>query len=87
MGILARIGLGLSVSYGWQTVFNAFSALSIAVQVFGLPYAILLRIFNNAFGSLYAWLFDKIFEPILSALDNIIGSSVSKEQRDIKIME
>lgn len=87
MGILGGIGTGLSASYGWQTVFNAFSALAGAVQVLGLPYAIIFRIFNNAFGSIYAWLFDKIFEPILSALDHIIGSLKGKAQSDIKIME
>ena len=67
MGIIGGIGVGLSASYGWQTVFNAFSALSIAVPVFGLKYAILLRIFNNVFGSVYAWLFERIFEPAVSA--------------------
>lgn len=72
MGILGGIGTGLSASYGWQTVFNAFSSLAIAVPIFGLPYAILLRIFNNVFGSAYAWLFDRIFEPALSALTNIL---------------
>ncbi len=68
MGILGGIGTGLSASYGWQTIFNAFSSLAVAMPVFGLPYAILLRIFNNVFGTLYAWLFDRIFQPFLSRL-------------------
>lgn len=73
MGILGGIGTGLSASYGWQTIFNAFSAIAIAVPVFGLPYAILLRIFNNLFGSIYAWLFDRIFQPSLSAVINLLN--------------
>lgn len=40
MGILGGIGMGLSVHYGWQTAFNAFSALSIAVSALGLQNAI-----------------------------------------------
>lgn len=68
MGILGGIGTGLSASYGWQTMFNAFSALAMAMPVLGLPYAILLRIFNNIFGTLYAWVFDRIFQPFLSRL-------------------
>ncbi|MDE5648450.1 MAG: FUSC family protein, partial [Oscillospiraceae bacterium] len=53
MGIIGGIGMGLSVHYGWQTAFNSFSALSIAVPVLGLKYAILFRIFNNIFASAY----------------------------------
>lgn len=61
IGMIGGIGVGLSVSYGWQTVFNSLGAISIAVGLFGLPGAILLRIFNNLFGSLYAVLFERIF--------------------------
>lgn len=70
-GIIGGIGTGLSASYGWQTVFNSFSSLAIAMPVFGLPHAILLRIFHNVFGSLYVWLFDRVFEPILSTLNHL----------------
>ena len=72
MGILGGIGTGLSASYGWQTVCNAFSSLSTAVPVLGLSSAILLRIFNNIFGSVYTWLFERIFEPAISALANVV---------------
>lgn len=83
MGIIGGIGLGLSASYGWQTVFNAFSALAIAVPVFGLPTAILLRILNNVLGSVYAWLFDRIFEPVLSTMVNMLDSLHSKQQNGV----
>lgn len=77
MGILGGICQGLSASYGWQTTFNAFSALSTAAPVFGVPYAICLRIFNNTFGSVYAWLFNRIFEPFLSFISGKFERSIA----------
>ncbi|NBH14639.1 FUSC family protein [Lachnospiraceae bacterium] len=74
LGILGGIGTGLSASYGWQTVCNAFSSLAVAVPVFGLPSAVLLRIFNNLFGSVYTWLFDQVFHPLLSAVNNLLNT-------------
>ncbi len=53
-----------SATYGWQTVFNSFGALAIATPIFGLPMAIFLRIFNNAFGSLYALAFDSVITKV-----------------------
>ncbi|MCI9078269.1 MAG: FUSC family protein [Lachnospiraceae bacterium] len=73
MGILGGIGTGLSASYGWQAVFNAFSSLATAVPVFGLQYAIILRILCNVSGSVYTWIFDRIFEPVISCLGNIVN--------------
>ena len=87
MGILGGIGTGLSASYGWQTIFNAFSSPAVAVPVFGLPYAIFLRIFNNIFGSVYTWLFDRIFEPALSAFINMMNFLNKKLQNNINVME
>lgn len=80
MGILGGIGTGLSATYGWQTIFNAFSSLALAVPAFGLPGAIILRVFNNVFGSVYAWLFARVFQPVLSALINLLGSLNRKLQ-------
>ena len=80
MGIAGGIGTGLSASYGWQTAFNAFSALALAVPVFGLPFAVFLRIFHNLFGSLYAWLFERIFQPALSALISLLDSLSNRLQ-------
>ena len=60
IGMIGGIGVGLSATYGWQAVFNSFGALAIAAPIFGLPGEIFLRIFNNAFGSLYGWLFDTV---------------------------
>ena len=86
MGILGGIGTGLSASYGWQAVFNAFSSLATATPVFGLSTAILLRIFNNIFGSAYSWLFERVFEPALSALTDILDFISSKLQKNINAM-
>ena len=83
MGILGGIALGLSASYGWQTVSNAFSALAIATPVLGLQSAIFLRIFNNIFGSIYAWLFERIFEPVLSVATYIICYLNHRLQRNL----
>lgn len=64
IGVIGGIGVGLSATYGWQTVFNSFGALAIATLIFGLPTAIFLRVFNNAFGSLYAFVFDSVMTNI-----------------------
>ena len=60
MGIIGGIGVGFSASYGWQAVFNSLGAISIAVGLFGLPGAILLRILNNAAGAIYGLLVQKL---------------------------
>lgn len=68
IGIIGGIGVGFSVKYGWQAVFNTFGALAIATEAFGLKEAIGLRIVQNVYGVLFAlafcivfnWLFDKI---------------------------
>lgn len=87
MGILGGIGTGLSASYGWQTAFNSFSALSIATPVFGMPYAILLRVAYNILGSVYTWLFDRIFEPIISVFNHLIDFINSKAQKNVNATE
>lgn len=70
MGMLGGIGMGLSVHYGWQTTFNAFSALSMAVAILGLKHAILFRVFNNLFSAAYILLFSYIFDKILNFISN-----------------
>lgn len=76
-GILGGIGLGLSASYGWQSAFNAFTSLAIAAPAFGVPYAILLRVFHNTFSAVLTWLFDRIFEPALSVCNHIFTFDTS----------
>lgn len=65
IGMIGGIGVGFSATYGWQTVFNSFGALAIASGIFGVPGAILLRIVNNVFGSIYGIIFDKICRSVM----------------------
>ena len=74
IGIIGGLMIGLSATYQWQTVFNCFGALTVAVPIFGLEGAIILRIFNNVFGVVYSNLFNNIFDIIdnkVSARENM----------------
>lgn len=57
IGILGGIGVGFSVKYGWQAVFNTFGALAIAAEAYGLTNAVGLRVIQNVFGVLFAFAF------------------------------
>lgn len=61
IGILGGIGVGLSATYGFQSVFNTFGAIAIASTILGFPAAIFFRIFNNIVGAAYGVLFHKCF--------------------------
>ena len=61
IGILGGIGVGLSVTYGWQSIFNTFGSIPAAAGFLGLPGAIFYRIFNNVLGIIYGLAFHKIF--------------------------
>ena len=61
IGIIGGIGVGLSATYGFQSVFNAFGAISAAATILGFPAAIFFRIFNNVLGSVYGIVFNKYF--------------------------
>lgn len=64
LGILGGIGVGFSASYSFQNIFNALGALMIATDLFGLYYAVFLRIAANVFATLYCILFNKLWEGI-----------------------
>ena len=68
IGMIGGIGVGYSAGYAWQTAFNTSGALSIAAGLFGMPYAVALRIGMNAAGAAYTWLCDKVLERIHSAV-------------------
>lgn len=65
MGIIGGIGVGFSAGYSFQTIFNVLGALSIAVGMFGLYGAILLRIGTNVFGTLYVLVYQNLYERIV----------------------
>ena len=63
-GILGGLMVGFSGTYPWQTSFNCFGALAVAVPVFGLGWAIVIRIVNNIIGVIYGNVFNKVFDKI-----------------------
>ncbi len=64
VGILGGLIVGFSGTYPWQTSFNCFGALTAAVPVFGLGWAIVIRIANNIIGVIYSKVYNKIFDKI-----------------------
>ena len=68
IGILGGIGVGFSVKYGWQAVFNTFGALAIATEAYGLKGAVGLRIVQNVFGVVFALLFCIVFYWVMSQM-------------------
>lgn len=68
IGIIGGIGVGFSVRYGWQAVFNTFGALAIATEAFGLGRAVNLRILQNVFGVLFALAFCMFFNWLISKM-------------------
>lgn len=65
IGIIGGIGVGLSATYGWQAVFNTFGALAIATEAYGLTHAVGLRVFQNVFGVIFAFMFCLVFHWLL----------------------
>lgn len=62
IGILGGIGVGFSATYSWQTVFNSFGALAVAMGLFGVHGAIFLRIALITAGSVYGMAFHSIMQ-------------------------
>lgn len=75
IGIIGGIGVGFSVKYGWQAVFNTFGALAIAANAYGLTGAMSLRVIQNVFGAVFALLF-------CIALNWVISKAVSAEKEN-----
>lgn len=53
-GIFGGLALGICSSYRYKTVFNCFGALSIAVALFGLKEAVLIRMIDSLLGVVFA---------------------------------
>lgn len=64
-GIIGGIGVGLSATYGWQSVFNSLGAMAVATGVIGLEGAIIFRIVHNICGSIYGQVFHKGFHRFI----------------------
>lgn len=65
LGIIGGIGVGFCATYKWQTVFNAFGALGIAMSLFGSGGSVTLRVINNGFAVLFVILFVPVVDWIL----------------------
>ncbi len=68
-GIFGGFCLGFCALYGWQCLFNSFSAVTMAATTLGLRTAVTFRVVNNLFGAVYALIFDLLCERLLVALD------------------
>ena len=78
IGIIGGIGVGLSVTYGWQAAFNTFGALAVATEMFGLSGALCLRVFHNIYGVLAALVFFMGF--------NLVVNKISENRHDHQAM-
>ncbi len=61
IGIVGGIGVGLSATYGWQSVFNSFGALAIGTNLFGITDALVFRFVDTIFGVVYGFVFELCF--------------------------
>ena len=68
VGIIGGLCVGVSASYGWQTAFNCFGALSVTIGLFGIQGAIILRIVSNVIGTIMTYLYDHIFHWIYNSI-------------------
>ena len=71
IGILGGIGVGFSATYLWQTVFNSFGALAMAMGMFGMTGSMVLRLANNLFGVVYGLVFDFVFEKFCCKIERL----------------
>ncbi len=66
IGLLSGYFLGFCSEYRSKTVVIAFGALSIAVEIYGVVDATLLRVINNVLGALLALTFAFLFDRIVT---------------------
>lgn len=68
IGILGGIGVGFSATYSWQTIFNTFGALAVAVGLLGFKGALFHRILALALGSVYGACFHWVMNQAVKRL-------------------
>ena len=78
LGFFGGLCVGFCANYGWQTVFNSFSAMYSAIAIFGLIPTIIIRYFMNFVGGIYIFLFDKIMYKILTNFNHNGEMSVDR---------
>ena len=68
--------VGFSATYRWQTIFNSFGALGLAMGIYGMNAAMLLRIVNNGFAVAFVFLYVPLFDKVMEIFTR---QKVSKE--------
>lgn len=68
--------VGFSATYRWQTIFNFFGALGLAMGIYGMNAAMLLRIVNNGFAVAFVFLYVPLFDKVMEIFTR---QKVSKE--------
>lgn len=81
IGTLGGIGVGFSATYSWQTIFNTFGALAVAVGLLGFKRAIFHRILALAAGSVYGACFHWVMNQAAQRLRRQTGGirTIEKE--------
>ncbi len=78
-GLLGGMCVGFSVTYGWQCVFNALGALSIALGLYGTAGVVTHRIVDNIFGAVFALIFFFVFEHVVDWIKSRADSGCAAE--------
>lgn len=79
-GPLGGFCLGFCTDYRFKNAINCFGALMLATGIYGLENAVLLRIFDNIIGVLFAFIFILVFTQLI---DRRIENKVIKSQETI----
>lgn len=66
----------------WQTVFNAFGALGIAMSFYGSSGSVTLRVINNGFAVLFVILFVPAFDWLLHQIKKIVKNEKDTLETD-----
>lgn len=83
IGMLGGLMVGFSATYKWQTVFNSFGALVVAVPLFGLEGALIIRILDNILAAGYSKVFNAFYNKILDTISQqnlVLNTSCNIEQ-------
>lgn len=67
LGIFGGLCIGFCAHYGWQSIFNCFGAVYMAIGILGsVQNAAFYRIVDTAFGIVFALLFYAVVEKVLA---------------------
>lgn len=81
LSMIGGVAAGFCARYEGQTAWNSFSALAVSVASLGFYTAVAFRVLNNIFGALFAFMFGKIIDNLLIALNSVF---IKLKNRKIK---